>query len=305
MSNQFNHAFVSSDERSFYTEVAKHYVGEGRIVDAGCFAGGTTTAFAEGLEACYPFEPILALDRFLVADQYIAAHFAQAGIDLRMGESFLPVFLRNISAFQNLIEVRAGDIFSIARVDEPIEVISIDIAKSPSINAFLMLQWFGNLIPGTSVVIHQDFHAPSQPWLAASMGELIDYFSIMRSKVGESACFRLDRQIPKQALQAAARSEWRSRRGIQSIERIAEVMGAADCKSLDIMRAQAHRSLGEGEVAKSIVEALVELNPAPEDQKWKQWLGMAVATMHPKLASSHRILAQIYDEDARFRLGDW
>ncbi|WP_155616948.1 hypothetical protein [Xanthomonas translucens] len=305
MSELLNHAFVTPKERNLYRRVAQGYTGAGRVVDAGCFAGGTTTALCEGIEGSHEAPPVIAIDRFIVADPYIAAYFAQSGMDIRMGDSFLPIFLSNIKQHLDLVEVRAGDIFSISRIDQPIEILSIDIAKSASINSYLIARWFPLLVPGASKLIHQDFYAPSQPWLAASMALLIEYFRILEPKVGESACFQLDRPIPASAIQTAASLDWRTTAGVNAFEQLEEALGDPYNRSIRIMKAKALLRQGRQSEAQRIVEGLCELEPIYEDEKWMQWLGMALATIHPSMFSSKQLIAQLYDDDIRFRLGHW
>ncbi|WWW36746.1 hypothetical protein V8017_08180 [Stenotrophomonas rhizophila] len=305
MSQQFNHTFVLPVERALYRDVASSYTGAGRIIDAGCFAGGTTTALCEGIHGHFERPPIVAIDRFIVADAYVAAHFAASGVDLRMGESFLPVFLSNISAHVGLVEVRAGDVFAVSRVEDPIEIVSIDIAKSPSINSFLLMHWFPRLIPGVATLLHQDFHAPSQPWVAASMAALAPYFTVFEAKIGKTAAFRLERSIAPTALQAAVTLDWRSKDGLKSLELIHEILGAPSNRSVSIMIAKCLKHHGRVADARRIVEALFQSGGFEDDPKWKQWLGMAAATLHPSILSSKQFAAEIYDEDGRFRLGHW
>lgn len=305
MNEYFNSAFVTKAERDLYQKYASEYSGLGKIVDAGCFLGGTTNALCEGISAELESPPIISLDRFLVADSYIAEFFAKAGLDVRMGDSFLPIFIENIRRNIHLVEIRAGDILGISRITGNIEILSIDIAKSSGINSQLIISWFPLLIPKLSVLIHQDFFAPSQPWLAASMGPLLDYFSIDNYKTGESASFRLQESIPSTALRTAARVDWRTPNGLACLEKVHDAFGEPFNRSIKIMIAKSLMAQGRIGEAQNIVVSLCGESPAGEDGKWKQWLGMAVATMHPSLASPKRLLAEVYDDDMRFRLGHW
>lgn len=301
------HSFITLDERQLYGRLASLYRGLGVIVDAGCFAGSSTTAICEGLPstAAYKERPVLALDRFVIDDHYIAAHFASAGVDLRMGESFLPVFMDTVAPFIEMIEVRAGDVFSIGRITAPIELLFIDIAKNPSINSFAIARWIPNLIPEISTLCHQDFFAPSQPWIAVSMGMMMDHFDLVRDQAGESAAFKMTSPLTADVVQLAARSDCRSTEGLYALDRMIELMGPDRSASLRIMRAHILRHLGKLGEARHIIGELVTLDTEPSFPKWRQWLAMAITTLSPDLLPSARMLAEIYVDDAMFRLGEW
>ena len=301
------HAFIVEEERSMYREIASKYQGLGVIVDAGCFAGASTSALCEGLPRVPPYKKrfIVALDRFVVDDQYIAAHFASKGVDVRMGESFLPIFMDQMAQHLDKIDVRAGDIFSVGRVSDPIEILSIDVAKTPAINAYATYRWITRLIPEASTVCHQDFYAPSQPWLAVSMGLMANYFDLSSSWAGESANFTLKRPLDQDAVREAATTDWRSKEGLFALDRMIEIHGDGRNASLKIMRAHILRQQGDAQGARRSIIELTELEREPPFPKWRQWLSMAVVGVCPDILPSRRVLAQMYVDDAIFRLGEW
>src|SRR5688500_15124387 len=91
------HSFIEEAEyRCFRDLVAGNYRGDGLIVDAGCFAGSSTHGLCSGIPKTLletsAGRHVVAIDRFLVADKYIAENFAESGVDLRFGESFLSIF---------------------------------------------------------------------------------------------------------------------------------------------------------------------------------------------------------------------
>jgi len=105
---------LSDQERALLYWLARDYwSGSGRIIDAGCFLGGSTIALATGLRDRadeMPPPPIVVCDRFR-AEQYTVDRgwFADSG-GLGVGDDFRPLFDQNLSGFERLLDVRAGDI---------------------------------------------------------------------------------------------------------------------------------------------------------------------------------------------------
>jgi hypothetical protein len=294
--------FISAAESRHFSEVVRAtYSGEGVIVDAGCFLGASTLALCRGLpdrQAAFVHPAVIAIDRFVATDRYLVEHFAARGPDVRFGECFLHVFLRNVANFLPLIEVRAGELVRIGRIDLPIEVLVVDIAKSAGLNAYVVTSWFNKLIAGHSCVIHQDFYAPSHLWIAVTMGSLLDYFSISDVKVGESATFLLESSIPPAAIREAVSIEPMSLKGLKAIEAMLERIAELDRLPLLIMKALVLHRLGRVDDAQRILEDLLSRSEMPTDPKWRQWLGMALVAIDPNVLATSRTMADVYLADA-------
>lgn len=298
--------FIEAAEATMLTAlVRERFRGDGVIVDGGCFVGATTAALCAGLDPPRgdAVRDVIAIDRFQALDHYLVEFFARRGDDVRYGESFLHCFLAGLAPHLARIEVRAGDLVRVGRVDRPIEIAVVDVAKSQGLNAYVLTQWFPRLLPGASTVVQQDFHAPSHAWIAAAMGELGDCFSVRIAKSGESCVFDLDRPIPPSRLQQAARLDPRSPEGLRALDAMAERLPDAARASLRIMRALALHRLGRADEARRTLDALLALSPAPPDAKWNQWLGMALAIVQPAAFAALRRTAEVYVDDAHARLG--
>lgn len=298
--------FISAAESAHFTDVVRNtFSGEGVIVDAGCFVGSSTLALCRGLPALRSATGnplVIAIDRFVATDQYLVEHFSSRALDVRFGECFLDVFLRNVADFTRYIEVRAGELVRVGRIELPIEVLVIDIAKSAGLNAYILTNWFKNLIPGHSRVIQQDFYAPSHLWIAVTMGALIDHFVISDVKVGESATFRLEAAIPAAAIREAVRVEPASPEGLRCIEIILERIPESDRLPLLIMKALIFHRLGRATNARMVLEDLISRTEVPKDPKWRQWLGMAIVAIDPNALAASRTLADVYLADACARM---
>ena len=103
-------------EKQLLHWLARDYVrGTGRIVDGGCFLGGSTAALASGLAARSDRfykgknKTIASYDLFRV-EPYTLARFRDNFSDTTIGASFRADFDANIAPWSNHVEVFEGDI---------------------------------------------------------------------------------------------------------------------------------------------------------------------------------------------------
>lgn len=299
--------FIEASEADYFEQtVRRHFRGDGCIVDAGCFIGASTKALSRGLDTWIQQRdhesPIIAIDRFTASDHYVVEFLAEMGSDVRFGESFLPVFLRNLGQYIQRIEVRAGDLIQVGRIDRAIELAVIDLAKTPALNGFILQRWLPLMVPGHSLLIQQDFYSPTQPWIAHSMAGLLDYVSLEHDKVGESAVFRLERPIPASVLREATLG-WDRRDALLRLDRMIELVGSRMAAPLRLMRALAFHGLGDNAKARSLLEQELSQPTAPSDQKWEKWLTAAVVAVMPDVFQFNGVLGQLYWRHGAQRLG--
>ncbi len=200
------HSFIGRDEYSHLTKlVSDNFTGNGIIRDAGCFSGSSTLALCSGIPdnalETAASKLVVAIDRFFVGDNYLTTHFLATGEDIRYGESFLSLFLDNVAHFVPWIDVRAREVTLVGRIEQPIEILFLDVAKSSYLNAYALRHWCSRLAE-SSIVIQQDFYSPSHPWLAASMGAILHCFDVVTERVGKTTVFRL--RIPPPALRRSS-----------------------------------------------------------------------------------------------------
>lgn len=236
-------AFICEAEAWLFGQLAARWSGRGRVVDAGSFLGASTRALIAGLPASArerapggSSKSLVALDRFVVGDAYVQKALAKLGQARARGESFLDLFLDAIGADLRLVEVRAGDVTQVGRIDAPIELCVIDLAKSQALNAHLLSSWFGRLIPGVSVVVQQDFFSPFHPWIAASMASMLPSFDLAPWRIGESAVFRLARPLDPERIAEAAQRDPADVAAWEEAARWSEAFGADDMKLLRLGR---------------------------------------------------------------------
>ena len=130
----------------------EYWSGEGKILDGGCFLGGSTGALASGVstggKAGADERPIVTYDLFRL-DQFMPVHLSEADAELLdEGDSFRPVFDRNIAPWSELVEVREGDITQHGWSGEPIEIAFLDLLKTWPLNDYVTANFFGSMIPG-------------------------------------------------------------------------------------------------------------------------------------------------------------
>ena len=171
------------DRLIYFWAAREFYRGHGTIVDAGALVGGTTCIFAEGLRLNPAFTggaaPIHVYDLFEDSAAGYSAQLLKGWYDDHADTSepydFEKHFRRNTAPYAELIQVHKGDIAQQAYDDaRGIEVLSIDVAKSADLMLSVARTFFPRLIPGRSIILHQDYVFPYQPWLHIAMELMSD-----------------------------------------------------------------------------------------------------------------------------------
>jgi hypothetical protein len=201
---------LSPDElRMLYNLAKSYYTGLGNIVDAGCFVGGSTRALLDGLSNNRRFlnssHKVYAYDLFRTTDQ-----FNVWGDEVHASSSaseYFSEFKENVCQYQARVTSRQGDILEHEWHDGPIEILFVDIAKSPEILQHIEKSFFPSLLPGRSYLVHQDFQYPGYPWIVVSMELMKDYWQIVDFLPNNSAVYRLVKRIPPEFIVNTAWSE--------------------------------------------------------------------------------------------------
>lgn len=177
------------DRLIYYWAGRSFYTGFGTIVDAGALIGGTAKLMAYGLtqntKVSDTARCILSYDRFEDDEGgfMVSAVGSWPGVELPPACSgkvdFEPAFRKNTQDFAASIEVRRGDITKVGyRDDRPIEVMSVDVGKTPELMAYVAQEFFPRLIPNRSIVLNQDYLFQFQPWVIMAMELLSDCFAL-------------------------------------------------------------------------------------------------------------------------------
>jgi hypothetical protein len=152
---------------------------DGVIVDGGCYVGASTVALAEGLRQSNLPERkrrgrIWSYDLFR-ATPAMAEHYLK-GSGLKAGDSFQPIFERNTDAYRDYITLQAGDIRKVPAPRGPVAILFLDILWSWDCTNYVGSNFYPQVEPGRSLLVHQDFVYPFYPWVILSMGLLQECF---------------------------------------------------------------------------------------------------------------------------------
>lgn len=302
-----SNSFIERDEFEFYTRMVRdNYTGSGVIIDGGCFTGASTLALCEGLAALDLYRDgsrrVVAIDRFVAMDPYVVSHFQEQRSGIEFGASFLTQFLHTLREHIHCLDVRAGELVQVGKVSEQVEIAVVDIAKSSGLNAFIARNWYTRMTPEVSLLLHQDFFAPSHPWIAVSMGALLDYFDLVEERIGEGATFRLVKPIPVEELEEAVSLGHNSPAAVHRLDALIERLLPVNAAPIQIMKAMIYFRLGQQCKAQLILEDLLGRSQPPF-KKWEQWLAIATVAVMPTLYASDSLVSRMYASHASVRLG--
>jgi hypothetical protein len=176
------------------------YTGDGIIFDGGIFLGSSTLCFYEGLKRrSMPFrtnrlKPIQAFD-LGICDEYMASMVNNAeNSTLKPGDSFIEYTKKNLSGREDLIDLHVGNVMDTAKnFGCGIEILFYDCGKAPAVDEFMIKNVFTQLMPGRSILIHQDFYWEWNPWLHVSQGFLWDKFQYLGDFSSSAVFLCIDR----------------------------------------------------------------------------------------------------------------
>jgi hypothetical protein len=232
-------AMITPEERRLLHWLGRdYYSGAGRILDAGCYLGGSTTALASGLAA----RPERPTDRPIATYDLFVLDFSMlidlpADTDLDEGESFRGVFDDNVEPYADLVEVRAGNVLDIGWSGEPIEVAFLDLLKTWPVDDYVTREFFGHFIPGRTILVQQDFVHEFAPWIHVTMGMLAPYFELLDAFDWCSATYLLQEPIPRDVLETRTRKDLTSKQIIEYMDRAIAPMSGDARGTLEIAKA--------------------------------------------------------------------
>lgn len=197
---------IEAERRLLYYLASEYFADEGHIVDAGCLLGGSTLAFGYGLQAWQARTGRLLRHRIHAYDRFIAEPwmFEQQHLssEYRPGQSLLPKFTELTAPVGALVTVHEGDIAGLGRPEGPIELLFVDVAKTPALSDYIVREFFPALIPGRSIVVQQDYlyDFEAAGWLHVTMEHYAEHFRILTDTMQNSVAFLYERAIPPERL---------------------------------------------------------------------------------------------------------
>lgn len=119
------------------------------------------------------------------------------------GEGTLPLARQLLAPWEDRITFHRGDLRKKRWSGDPIALLVVDAAKSVALADHIAAEFFASLIPGRSILVHQDYLHHAQPWLPAQMELLADHFLPLCFVPGASVSFLCLRRPDAAALAAA------------------------------------------------------------------------------------------------------
>lgn len=196
---------LTQHDRLLYYYLGKTYRGFGTVIDAGALVGATSNLMASGIKKSGKVMQtqgcIRAYDLFEDSTNGPVASIIRnwfGEIPGQSGEQFnwLSIFKRETAEHEDMIQIFPGDILKTTYVDErKIEILSIDVGKTPGLMLGVANIFFPHLSPGESIVVHQDYIYTLQPWLIIFMELMGDSFEKIYENQQCSAVFKPTRHI--------------------------------------------------------------------------------------------------------------
>ncbi|MFN7942519.1 MAG: hypothetical protein U0X73_13055 [Thermoanaerobaculia bacterium] len=121
-----------------------------------------------------------------------------------IGDSFEHLFWHYLEQHRDRVRLHAGDICQQRWEGGPIEFLFVDIMKTWAIAEVVIREFYPSLIPGRSLIVHQDYKHPFAPQVLLTMFRLRDAFDPVWSITGNgcsaSVAFRLTRPLSREEL---------------------------------------------------------------------------------------------------------
>lgn len=246
----------SIESSLLYHFARDQYAGYGDIVDAGSFIGASAFSLASGLRdnerVKSKAQRIYAFDLFEVwhevnqTDEEMAASLKEHWkIEAGPGESFFHVFISNLGGLSRFVKPVTGDILDQKWSGRPIELLFVDIAKSRPIMQHVVKNFYPSLIPGISVVVHQDYHHPLLPFIHVMQERLAQWFEIIEMKADDSIAMLLVDRVPDRVLHEVYTYEFSKSRQIDLMDSAIERLPVSERRHVRLAKIMLLRSLDE------------------------------------------------------------
>jgi hypothetical protein len=245
-----------------YLLAKDQYTGRGEIVDGGAFLGGSTMALACGLRDNPGVQDkngrVHSYDLFR-ADSHVPQFIGP----LPPGASTRPYYDEVVAPVASHVSVHEGDITLMPWPStRDIEILFVDVAKSWTVNDFLLQHFFPRLVPGVSSIIQRDYHGPDTPWIPITMELLADHVTYLGSTPWPAAHYRWERALEPGELPARLRDL-----GINRLRQLANLANRFECGSREWTAQQCNlvslcQSFGLADDAMAIYDDAIDTAPA-------------------------------------------
>lgn len=199
-------ALLHPEERKLMAWMAANvYTGEGEIIDAGAFLGGSALCFAEGLSRN---GTVTRKDgRIHSYDLFRKGDWLQSPLpvwdDLPARHSSLHVFHDQLGDKIAMSSVYPGNILERTWDGRPIEICMLDCSKTQALHDHVLRMFLPSMISGRSYLLHQDYGIRSSLyWLHITQYLLRDHFDHIATVVfGGTTLFRCTKPISRETVE--------------------------------------------------------------------------------------------------------
>lgn len=210
------------EESQLYHWLGRQVQGDGATVDLGAYAGGSAARLLSGLALSGRGYHLHAYDHFRSSRKVWAKFLPNEPLPDHDDADILPLVQRYLAPWRAHVTLHPGDIEAMPWGGDPIEILAVDAAKGSAIADHVAATFFPALVPGRSVVVHQDYLMPIQPWLPAQMVMLADHFLPLTKVARDCVAFLCIKQVTAEALLKAETDVLSDGELIRRVRRAAE-----------------------------------------------------------------------------------
>jgi hypothetical protein len=196
-------SMLSLEEGQLYHWLGLRAAGFGASIDLGAFAGGSAARLLSGLTAGGRPHHVHAYDHFTADAAARARHLSPGGVAMTDQNDILPLVVRLLKPWTGQFTLHRGDIATQTWAGGPIEILAIDAAKNTASTDHIAATFFPALMPGRSIVVHQDFLHARQPWLCVQMLSLAAHFVPLAQVAEDCVVFLHTAPVTPRGLRAA------------------------------------------------------------------------------------------------------
>jgi hypothetical protein len=169
-------AMLKLGESQLYHWLGRTVQGDGATVDLGAYVGGSAARLLSGLALSGCDYHLHAYDHFRSSRALWEKFLGDDPLPDHDNADILPLAQRYLAPWEGRVTLHRGDIAQVRWSAGPIEILAVDAAKGSAITDHIAAEFFPSLIPGRSILIHQDYLMAVQPWLPAQMIALAAHF---------------------------------------------------------------------------------------------------------------------------------
>lgn len=177
------------------------YTGAGEIVDLGSTVGGTAVPLCAGIRENGGLNVrqregrVHCFDRF--GREVVHGVWGRSvGLPAAGFVDGKAAFQYFTAPYQQSICLHAGDFLRTRWGGKPVELLHVDLAKTPELWAHVWSEFGRQLRPGRSLLIHQDFERSRLPWLTYSVGAQLPFLELVGPVVSGTVYALVKHEIP-------------------------------------------------------------------------------------------------------------